>query len=210
LLNLYAGVNPAPSCDGAAQTLVVTGGAPPFTLSATGNACLSATVLASSGSSVTVRAGDQIGSFQVTATDALGRTATATLNQQAVNAAHIEVDAFPVVTNNGDGTCTLIVGALVTDSLGRTVPDGVPVGFRLVNPQSGISVTSPGLTNAPAPCDVGTLVITPQPGDALSCLKYVAGQAGTSVTVRAQVRTGAGAGGILQGDLLNFSLPSCP
>jgi hypothetical protein len=72
----------------------------------------------------------------------------------------------------------------VTDASGVTVADGVPVQFSLANPTPGISVTSPGFTNELAPCIAGGV---PQPGDALSCVKYLRDLGGNSVTINAQV-----------------------
>src|SRR5262249_28087972 len=105
---------------------------------------------------------------------------------------------------NGDGTFTSILGAVITDSVGVTVGDGTPVTFTLVNPVSGISVTSPGLTNKEAPCNVGSLSVIPQPGDALSCIKYAQSLQGTTVQVRARVRTATGA--VIE-DVQSITLP---
>ncbi|MFQ5664877.1 MAG: Ig-like domain-containing protein [Candidatus Binatia bacterium] len=94
-------------------------------------------------------------------------------------------------SDNGDGTFTSVLGAVVTDAAGVVVGDGVPVEFSLVGPVAGVSVTSPGFTNEPQPCTVSFTVV-PQPGDALSCIKYVQSLQGTTVTVRARVQTAAG------------------
>lgn len=189
---LAAGLGAPPAaCNGATQSFVVTGGSPPFTLSATGG-CLNTTSVATSGGSFTFTAGNALGDFHITATDALARTASATVTVQASTAAFIKVDLF--VNNrsdNGDGTFSSVVGALVTDSSGVVVGDGVPVEFSLVGPSAGLSVTSPGFTNRPQPCTVGFTVV-PQPGDALSCIKYVQSLQGSAVMVRARVLTASG------------------
>jgi len=188
---VFAGVGAAPACDGTSQTIVVTGARPPFTLSAP-NVCLSRTT-ANSGDSVTVTGGAVVGDTTLTATDTLGRSTEAVISVRGALAAFISVDLFVNQrTDNGDGTFTSILGAVVTDAAGVTVEDGVPVTFSLINPVAGVSVTSPGLTNEDPPCDPGTLSITAQPGDALSCIKYTQSQQGNSVTVRARVRTATG------------------
>lgn len=189
---LAAGLGAPPTaCTGATQSFVVTGGSPPFSLSATGG-CVSTTSIVTSGGAFTFTAGNAVGNFQITATDALGRTASATVTTQASTAAFIKVDLF--VNNrsdNGDGTFSSVVGALVTDAFGVVVSDGVPVEFSLLSPIAGLSVTSPGFTNRAQPCAVGFAVV-PQPGDALSCIKYVQSLQGSVVTVRARVLTASG------------------
>ena len=111
---------------------------------------------------------------------------------QGAPAAFIQVDLFENNrTDNGDGTFSSVLSALVTDSSGVVVGDGVPVEFSLVNPISGVSVTSPGFTNQVQPCSVNFTVV-PQPGDALSCVKYTQGLQGSTVQVRARVKNAAG------------------
>ncbi|MEO8602312.1 MAG: hypothetical protein ABI629_07045, partial [bacterium] len=128
-----------------------------------------------------------------TATDALNRSTQSTINVNGAVAAFMSVDLFVNQrSDNGDGTYTSVLGALVTDSTGVTVADGVPVTFSIVNPIQGVSVTSPGTTNNAAPCDVGSLTVLPQPGEALSCIKYTQSQQGNAVTVRARLRTADG------------------
>ena len=91
--------------------------------------------------------------------------------------------------NNGDGTLSSVIGALVTDANGAVVGNGIPVQFSLVAPVlAGVSVTSPGLTGAAPPCTLGFSVI-PQPGDALSCVKYDLARQGQTVTIQALVQT---------------------
>src|SRR5262249_10473523 len=65
----------------------------------------------------------------------------------------------------------------------------VRVDFTLVEPVAGVSVTSPGFTGQAPPC---TIDVQPQPGDALSCIKYVHSLQGTTITIRARVMTPAG------------------
>jgi Big-like domain-containing protein len=189
---LSAGLGAPPlGCNGATQTFTVTGGAPPFGIAATGG-CVSTASVAVSGGTVAYVAGNQIGNFTVTVTDALGRITNAAVGVHASNAAFIHVDLF--VNNrsdNGDGSFTSILGALVTDSQGVVVSDGVPVEFTLVDPVAGVSVTSPGFTNQDPPCTVSFAVVA-QPGDALSCIKYAQSLQGSTVTVRARVLTANG------------------
>ncbi len=189
---LFAGVGAAPTgCNGATQSFVVTGGSPPFTISTNGG-CLSTGSVSTSGGAFTFGAGTALGNFSVTATDALGRTANASVTVQGAPAAFIQVDLFENNrTDNGDGTFSSVLSALVTDGSGVVVGDGVPVEFSLVNPVSGVSVTSPGFTNQLQPCTVGFTVV-PQPGDALSCVKYTQGLQGATVQVRARVKNAAG------------------
>jgi hypothetical protein len=189
---LFAGVGAPPTgCNGATRSFVVTGGSPPFTISTNGG-CLSTTSVAASGGSFVFGAGTSLGNFSVTATDALGRTATANVAIQGAPAAFIQVDLFENNrSDNGDGSFSSVVGALVTDTSGVVVADGVPVEFSLVNPVSGVSVTSPGFTNQAQPCTVNFTVV-PQPGDALSCIKYAQSLQGSTVQVRARVKNAAG------------------
>lgn len=190
--SILAGVGAPPACDGQVQAFTITGARPPFTLSAMGG-CLNTTSVGAGGA-VLFTAGDAVGDAMLRATDALGRTTEVPIAIRGALAAFIRVDLFVNQrTDNGDGTYTSILGAVVTDSTGVTVPDGVPVTFSLVNPVSGVAVTSPGFTNQAAPCNTGSLTVVPQPGDALSCIKYAQSLQGTAVTVRAQVRTATGA-----------------
>jgi len=190
---LWAGVEPPPNCNGIPQTFVVSGGAAPFTISASGVGCLNTTVVPASGGSFTFTAGNEVGTFLITATDALGRIATAGVTQQGPPAAFIDVDlAENQRVDNGDGTFSSVVSALVTDANGATIADGVPVEFSLVNPVSGVSITSPGFTNEAQPCTI-SFSVTPQPGDALACIKYVYDMQGTTITIRARVTTATGA-----------------
>lgn len=192
-VTLFAGVSGSPSCNGLSRSFTVTGGAPPFTINAGGSACISQHIIEESGGTFVLTSGNQVGTFLVTATDALGRIATMTLSQRGAPAAFIDVDLFEDRRNdNGDGSFTSIATSLVTDQFGITVPDNVPVEFSLIDPVSGVSITSPGLTNAPAPCALGSLMIVPQPGDALACIKYISSRQGSMITIRARVTTADG------------------
>ena len=200
---LLAGVSAAPGCDGQSQQFTVTGARPPFTISATGG-CLSATSVGSGGV-VTLTAGSAIGEVTLSATDALARTTDVPVTFRGALAAFVHLDLFVNQrSDNGDGTFTSVLGAVITDSVGVTVEDDVPVIFTLVNPVSGVSVTSPGLTNAAPPCNVGSLSVIPQPGTALSCIKYAQSLQGSTVTVRARVRT---ADGSVIEDVQTITLP---
>ena len=201
--SLIAGVNGPPGCDGQSQEFTITGARPPFTLAATGG-CLSATTVAS-GATVTFTAGGSAGEAALSVTDALDRTVEVPVLIRGALAAFVHVDLFVNQrSDNGDGSFTSVIGALVTDAAGVTVEDGVPVTFTLVNPVSGVSVTSPGFTNDEAPCSTGSLAVIPQPGDALSCIKYAQSLQGTTVQVRARVRT---ADGSVIDDVATITLP---
>src|SRR5262249_14757271 len=72
-----------------------------------------------------------------------------------------------------------------------------------------VSVTSPVFTDQEPPCDTSTyvrdsgLAVTPQPGDALACLKYPRSAGGGTVTITAT------AGGIPPQSFV-LTLPPCP
>ena len=188
---LLAGVSASPNCDGQTQQFTVTGARPPFTLTAI-DGCVSATTVGS-GSVVTFTAGDAVGDAALRATDSLGRIAEVPIAVHGALAGFVHLDLFvDQRTDNGDGTFTSVLGAVITDSAGVTVADGVPATFTLLNPVSGLGVTSPGFTNQRAPCNTGTLAVVPQPGAALSCIRYAQSLQGTTVMVRARVRTADG------------------
>ena len=124
--------------------------------------------------------------FTPTSTSTSTRTATATPTPAA---AHIQVALFSnQASANGDGTLSSVISALVTDSTGAVVGNGVSVQFSLLVPVAGVSVTSPGLVGGAAPCSLG-FAVQPQPGDALSCIKYDTARQGQTVTVVATVQT---------------------
>jgi len=190
---LFAGTGTPPNCNGITRSFVVTGGAPPFTLSAGGVGCLNAATVEASGGSFTFTSGNEVGNFVITATDSIGRIATTNVAQRGAPASFISVDLFADRrADNGDGSFTSVLTALLTDSSGTTVPDGVPVEFSLVDPVAGVSITSPGFTNDAPNCQLNGLTAVPQPGDALACIKYVSSRQGSTVTVRARVTTADG------------------
>jgi hypothetical protein len=97
-------------------------------------------------------------------------------------------------SDNGDGTLSTAVSALVTDANGAVV-NGIPVTFSVTGavPPGSVSIVSPSITGAPLPlgCTLNFDVF-PQPGDALTCIKYLRDNNGDTVTVTA---TAPGAGG---------------
>jgi hypothetical protein len=131
-----------------------------------------------------------------TPTSTFTPTATPTITPTPTPAAaHIQVALFVnQASNNGDGTLSAVISALVTDATGAAVGNGIPVQFSLIGPTpipAGVSVTSPGFTGQAAPCTLGFPVVA-QPGDALSCVKYDQARQGQTVTVQATVQTPSG------------------
>lgn len=122
--------------------------------------------------------------------------------------ANIFVDLFANRSgDNNDGTCTTIVSALVVDAQGRPVNNGTQIDWSVVG---SASVTSPSFTNQLPQCDISSykrdskLEITPQPGDALTYLKYPKNASGTVATVTATAtRTAVSRS-------LPLNLPPCP
>src|SRR5262249_2814004 len=101
-------------------------------------------------------------------------TAPPTLTATATRApAHLQIALFvDQASDNSAGSLSSVIGALVTDETGAVVGNGIPVQFALEPPVlAGVSVTSPALIGAAAPCTLGFPVVA-QPGDALSCVKY--------------------------------------
>lgn len=130
--------------------------------------------------------------------------------------ANIAVDLFADRSgDNNDGTCTTILSALVVNAKGNPVDDGTRVDFAasLATTTTGgsaaVSVTSPTFTNQLPPCDISTyerdsgLEVTPQPGDALACLKYPRSASGGTTTITTT------AGG-LSPQSFTVTLPPCP
>jgi hypothetical protein len=169
------------------------------------------------GQTVTIQAVVQTPSGPLTATQAIvlpdlrtptptrtaTSTATATFTPSATPtptptptpaAAHIQIALFVnMACPNNDGTLTTVVSAVVTDATGAAVLNGIPVQFSLVPVVTGVSVTSPGLTGEAAPCAITCFTAPPpQPGDALSCVKYNAALSGHMVTIQASVATSGG------------------
>jgi len=123
--------------------------------------------------------------------------------------ANIFVDLFANRSgDNNDGTCTTIVSALVVDAQGRPVNNGTQVDWSVIG---SASVTSPSFTNQLPPCNISSYLrdsgfdaITPQPGDALTCLKYPKNASGSVATVT------AAATGTAVSRSLPLNLPPCP
>ncbi len=221
---------PPNSCNGAAQTFVVTGGSPPFAVFG-GGGCVSVASVPVSGGSFIFTAGNIAGNYVITVTDAAGKTASAGVAIQGPPAPTATVTLVPTVTrtptiaptftpsftptatatptpaaahmilalfidkgcNNDDGTISTVLSAVVTDANGVAISDGVPVEFILLPPVlDGVAVTSPGFTGDPPPCVLKCLVVPPEPGDALSCVKYDQAQIGQTVTVKATVQAPSG------------------
>lgn len=105
---------------------------------------------------------------------------------------HISLSINARFIDNNDGTSLTTVSALVTDAQRNTVEDGVVVYFEVLSANDSIGIST-AVTNTEPPCDVSQFVtqtgepISPQPGDAIACLKYGSNQAGTEVQVRASV-----------------------
>jgi hypothetical protein len=130
--------------------------------------------------------------FTATLTSTITPTPTRTPTNTPA-AADINVALFVnAACDNGDGTASTVLSALVTTSTGAVVGNGIPVEFALTPTVAGVSVTSPGLTGQAAPCSLSCLSIVPQPGDALSCVKFNKALGGTGVTVTATVATSGG------------------
>jgi hypothetical protein len=96
-------------------------------------------------------------------------------NTPALAPANIQLSlASALACDNNDGTATMVIAALVTDGSGVAV-NGAKVLFSLsnVSPAGTASVTSPSVTGGPVPCSVSCISPVAQPGDALSCIKYL-------------------------------------
>src|SRR5262249_13543525 len=113
--------------------------------------------------------------------------------------------------NNGDGTLTTVVAAVVTDAYGNAVPDGVGVDFSVATPVMGVVVTD-GATHTPPPCDVTNfspsatgVPIVDEPGVAHGCVIYPVSQVGTMRTLSAVVAPNAGPPIVASGA---FTLPA--
>lgn len=104
-------------------------------------------------------------------------------------------DAFTV---NNDGTLLTTLAATVTDSRGNLVDDGTPVFFEIVpfdendTLSTRVGIQGFAATNEQPPCDLTRFPadtgrpVTPQAGDAITCIKFPAGQQGSRVRVRAE------------------------
>lgn len=127
-----------------------------------------------------------------------------------ISAALFKADACG---DNGDGTLFAILSALVIDANGNPVADGVEVRWDQVTPANSANVLSPSFTNGDPPCDTtpyeecdqdggSAIVITPQPGTAITCLIYDANQGGRAAAVTATV------GGTTITTRTSFTLPA--
>src|SRR5262249_44301384 len=141
-------------------------------------------------STLTIAAGTPAGVAQVTASaggksDSINVNIVTSSTGSAGPPADIFVDLFANRSgDNNDGTCTTILSALVVDAKGNPVNDGTQVAWAVTPTILGnipVSVTSPSFTNQNPLCDTSSytnsstgtgLPLTPQPGDALTCLKY--------------------------------------
>jgi hypothetical protein len=117
-------------------------------------------------------------------------------------AAFISVDLIADRSgDNGDGTFTTVIAALVTDRHGNPVGNGVAVSFLLSTPEAGVTITASATTGTAPACDVASYVaatghpLTGAPGTAFTCLRYVRSLAGATVSITGQV---SGIGGLLQ------------
>jgi hypothetical protein len=101
-----------------------------------------------------------------------------------------------IVTNNG--TLLTTMSAIVTDADGNTVDDGTPVFFSIVplseddDTSLRVGVNGASTTNDEPPCDVSQYVqqtgvpVQPQPGNAITCVRFPSDQQGTQVQFRAE------------------------
>jgi len=100
--------------------------------------------------------------------------------------------------DNGDGTVTGILDAMLLDSTGNPVPDGTAVHFTVgLLPADTITVTD-GTTDTLPPCNVTAfnastgITIVAQPGVAHSCVTYPKSLAGKERNFSASATTAAG------------------
>jgi len=94
-------------------------------------------------------------------------------------------------SDNSDGTFSSAIAAIVADENGVAL-SGLNVQFRVLPPvPTGIVINSPTITGAELPCSL-TFIINPQPGAALSCVKYDGSLGGSSITVEARLSRLAG------------------
>jgi len=112
--------------------------------------------------------------------------------------------------NNGDGTLTTVVAAVVTDAYGNAVPDGVGVDFSVAVPVNGVVVTD-GTVNGSPTCDVSNfpastgVPIVNEPGVAHGCVIYPVDQVGSTRQLSATVTPDAGPPIVAAG---TFTLPA--
>ncbi|MFN8625445.1 MAG: Ig-like domain-containing protein [Candidatus Binatia bacterium] len=103
-----------------------------------------------------------------------------------------------VASDNNDGTLLTMVSAIVTDAQGNPVQDGTAVFFEVLpldaaDPARNVALVGSAITNGSPACDTTQfqeqtgIPISPQPGDAISCLKYPIYLQGMEIRVRASV-----------------------
>src|SRR5262249_7609827 len=181
---------------------------------------------------ITLRSGTQPGPVTVAAcadtvvsgvpSPLTAQEALVTVTSGPVNRVGVTINSKSI--DNNDGTLLTTASAVVTDAQGNTVEDGVPVFFEILcaggacrpgDPSLNIAISSNSTTNGIAPCDVSQFIIqtgipiSPQPGDAITCIKYPISQQGSEVLVRASVAgvasTVAGTALTLPGRIANLA-----
>lgn len=117
-----------------------------------------------------------------------------------------------VFSDNNDGTLLTMVSAIVTDAQGNAVQDGTAVFFEVLpldatDPARNVALVGSSITNASPPCDVTqfesqtNIPISPEPGDAISCLKFPSYLQGVEIRVRV---TAAGVTNSVDGQALTL------
>lgn len=115
-------------------------------------------------------------------------------------ASHIGISISPLFSTNNDGTLLTMLSASITDAQGNPVEDGTAAFFQVVpraadDPAQNVVVSGNSLTDAEPPCDTAQYVsqtgvpISPQPGNAIVCVKYPVAQQGMEIQVRVTVGT---------------------
>ncbi len=137
-----------------------------------------------------------------TATRPASPTITATVTATGTPTPPAAFISFDLIADrsgdNGDGTFTTVLAALVTDRRGNPVGDGIAVSFLLSMPEAGVTIAPSGTTGAAPACDVASYVtatghpLIGAPGTAFTCLRYVRSLAGGTVPITAQVVGGSG------------------
>jgi hypothetical protein len=123
----------------------------------------------------------------------IARGLVITVSAGAANRVSLAVNSSAI--DNVDGTMLTTLTAIVTDNQGNIVENGTPVSFSVGSlGDDDVASTRLGLsglaqTNSPPPCDVSEFLaqigipVTPQPGNAITCLRYPAVQGGTAFEV---------------------------
>ncbi len=115
-------------------------------------------------------------------------------------ASHIGISISPQSSTNNDGTLLTMLSASITDAQGNPVEDGTAAFFQVVpraadDPAQNVIVSGNSLTDAEPPCDTAQYAtqtgvpISPQPGNAIVCVKYPVAQQGMEIQVRVTVGT---------------------